>query len=426
MSVGPPALGNVLVQRLDAVLGTTMAAHANLVSGARPDAVSQPGETARPGQTENATRDPRQAVEGPGGQKAAVVDAKTAAALALAARGLVTRNDTTQSAPTTLGSTARIILSLLAQYPEAAPAAQGRAPLWTPQAGGEAPAGQTGANPAANPASSPAPAAAQTAAQTSTGQTNANRSANADPAQAAQAKPAQAEQAAALNNARPLPTAGAFAQALRQTLQGSGLFYESHLTDMVYGKRTPESLRGEPQAGLPKAPPVAMPKPTLPPQTQTQSSTTSSAVLTLSSQAEAAPSTTPGAPVAGLHPDTNGVVRQQLEILANQVIHWQGQPWPEAEMDWEIRRDPYGESPEDPDSHWATRLTLHLPRLGEVEARLSLAGSQLVMQLTAPRSAVELNQESGTLRQTLSDAGLTLSNLTVQAMAPAPFFLPDE
>ena len=36
MSVGPAALGNVLVQRLDAVLGTTMsAASANQVSGAR-------------------------------------------------------------------------------------------------------------------------------------------------------------------------------------------------------------------------------------------------------------------------------------------------------------------------------------------------------------------------------------------------------
>ncbi|KCB32635.1 hypothetical protein L541_2140, partial [Bordetella hinzii CA90 BAL1384] len=124
MSIGPPALGNVLVQRLDAVLGTTMAAHANLLTGARPDAVGQPGEAARAGQTENATRDPRQPVDGVGARgdrQAAVVDAKTAAALALAARGLVTRSDTTASAPTTLGTTARIILSLLAQYPEAAP-----------------------------------------------------------------------------------------------------------------------------------------------------------------------------------------------------------------------------------------------------------------------------------------------------------------
>ncbi|KDB92178.1 molybdopterin-dependent oxidoreductase, partial [Bordetella bronchiseptica] len=57
MSVGPPALGSILVQRLDAVLGTTMSAQSNLVSGARPDAVAQPGEAARPGASQTATRD---------------------------------------------------------------------------------------------------------------------------------------------------------------------------------------------------------------------------------------------------------------------------------------------------------------------------------------------------------------------------------
>ena len=62
MSVGPAALGNVLVQRLDAVLGTTMsAASANQVSGARPDAVSQPGSLEKPGQADGSPRDPARA-----------------------------------------------------------------------------------------------------------------------------------------------------------------------------------------------------------------------------------------------------------------------------------------------------------------------------------------------------------------------------
>ena len=64
MSVGPAALGNVLVQRLDAVLGTTMsAASANQVSGARPDAVSQPGSLEKPRQADGSPRDPRQGVQ---------------------------------------------------------------------------------------------------------------------------------------------------------------------------------------------------------------------------------------------------------------------------------------------------------------------------------------------------------------------------
>ncbi|OZI74697.1 flagellar hook-length control protein FliK [Bordetella genomosp. 12] len=410
MSVGPPALGNVLVQRLDAVLGTTMAAHANTLTGARADAVGQPGQTARTGQTDDATRDPRRqvgATPDQAGRQAAVVDAKTAAALALAARGLVTSRDTTASAPTTLGNTARIILSLLAQYPGAAPAAQGASALWTPPD----PARGNAAQAAPAPSAEPQPDEVENAAV------------SAPPGRPAQIAPSASGAAAG-----PLPSAAAFAQALRQSLQTSGLFYESHLTDMVYGQRAPEALRAEPQAALP--PPPAAPTPNAVhgragAAASPASVPSGSAVLSLSAQAEGASAQEPGAPVAGLHPQTNALVRQQLEILANHVVHWQGQPWPGADMDWELRRDPYGEAPQDPDSHWASRLTLHLPRLGEIEARLSLAGSQLVLQLTAPQSAGELKQAAAALRQQLSGAGLTLSDLSVQAVAPPPVQIPD-
>ena len=169
MSVGPAALGNVLVQRLDAVLGTTMsAASANQVSGARPDAVSQPGNLDKPGSADGSNRDPRQGIQtggARGDRPATVIDAKTAAALALAARGLVTSSDTTASAPTTLGTTARAILALLAQYPEAAPAVQGRAPLWTAPPSAQ----PTGAPAQQAPARTPAPAPAQQQAQAPAG-----------------------------------------------------------------------------------------------------------------------------------------------------------------------------------------------------------------------------------------------------------------
>ncbi|MFY3032914.1 flagellar hook-length control protein FliK, partial [Achromobacter xylosoxidans] len=171
MSVGPAALGNVLVQRLDAVLGTTMsAASANQVSGARPDAVSQPGNLDKPGSADGSNRDPRQGIQtggARGDRPATVIDAKTAAALALAARGLVTSSDTTASAPTTLGTTARAILALLAQYPEAAPAVQGRAPLWTAPPSAQptgAPAQQAG-QPTSQPGAPGQPAAAPAAGQ---------------------------------------------------------------------------------------------------------------------------------------------------------------------------------------------------------------------------------------------------------------------
>lgn len=423
MSVGPPALGSILVQRLDAVLGTTMSAQSNLVSGARPDAVAQPGEAARPGASQTATRDPRQAVqaggERPARQGAAGVDAKTAAALALAARGLQTSTGTTASAPTTLGQTARTILALLAQYPGQAPALSARAPLWTPPAqnGGAAPAaGQPGA-PASN-----APAQAN-AATGGAGATNALRPPAAQPDAASGRTPAQAPPAsvAAVAGRVALPTAPALAQALRQTLQTSGLFYESHLSDLAFGKRSAQQLRAEPQARLPAAGAESAATPRAP-----ESAAPARALPTAEPTPASQPATnTPGAPVPGIHQDATLLVRQQLDVLANQMLAWQGQAWPGAPMEWEVAREHADEAAGQPGTHWATRLKLNLPRLGTVEARLNLAANQLVLHVVAPDSAAEIGAAADALRQQLSAAGLTLTNLSVDAIAAPGFALPE-
>ncbi len=444
MSVGPAALGNVLVQRLDAVLGTTMsAANANQVSGARPDAVSQPGGLEKPGSSDGSARNPGQGIQtggARGDRQNTVVDAKTAAALALAARGLVTSSDTTASAPTTLGTTARTILALLAQFPEAAPAVQGRAPLWSGNgAEGQAP-GQTAGQAYGQPAvANGQPAAGQpgAAAQTAAGQTAANPAAPAtaaslaagDPATAA--KPGQPAGQAAAHAARAAdaathaslagagPSARALGQALRQALQTSGLFYESHLTDMVFGRTNPSTLRNEPQANLTK-------------DTAAQNAATSRARAEAPAANRAgggadAPSGTgssatpaPGTPVAGIHQDLTVMVRQQLDVLANQNLTWQGEAWPGTPMEWEVERDPYGGDPDSATPTWATRLKLDLPRLGLVDARLNLAGDQIVLQLVAPLAAGEINDASDQLRSRLLAAGLTLSNLAVSVTDPRP------
>ncbi|MBO9357805.1 flagellar hook-length control protein FliK [Bordetella petrii] len=396
MSVGPSALGTVLVQRLDAVLGTTMAAHANLVSGARPDAVAQPGEVARPGQTDGTGRQPRPPVDPAGARGPAVADAKTADTLPQAAQRLVTRSDTTASAPTTLGQTARTILALLALYPDQAPPAQGKAPLWpSPAPRGANPAAASGPPASGPPTSGPA----------------ASRSSASSPI----------APGTAAGLASPLPTAAALAGALRQALQTSGLFYESHLGDLAFGQRTAEQLRGEPQAALARAPAdIGQPDSRAAPATGAPSHREASAS---SGGHTPAPATAaPGAPApapAGIHADAAPLVRQQLDILANQALVWQGEAWPDAPMEWEVRRDaPEGRA--DAPAHWATRLTLDLPRLGLVEARLSLAGDQLVMQLTAPRSAREINGAAQALRAGLQRAGLALSHLSVGATAARP------
>ncbi|WP_313619984.1 flagellar hook-length control protein FliK [Achromobacter sp.] len=445
MSIGPAALGNVLVQRLDAVLGTTMsAANANQVSGARPDAVSQPGSPEKAGQSDGSARDPRQGIQtggARGDRQNTVVDPKTAAALALAARGLVTSSDTTASAPTTLGTTARTILSLLAQYPESAPPVQGRAPLWSADAQGGQQAGQSGGATPGQPAAAqpgqpgqPAPSAtAQPANTTATPGAALSTTATALPAgaDAAAAKPAahpagQAagakgpEAAAHASLAAGGPSARALGQALRTALQTSGLFYESHLTDMVFGRTNPSTLQNEPQARLTRDTAAHA-------NTQARGRADSSTAGRTGADASGSSTTTgssgsstPGAPISGIHQDLTVLVRQQLDVLANQTLNWQGEAWPGTPMEWEVERDPYGADRESAMPTWATRVKLDLPRLGLVDARLNLAGDQIVLQLIAPHSATEINDSSDMLRSRLLAAGLTLSNLTVSVVEPRP------
>ncbi|WP_238925782.1 flagellar hook-length control protein FliK [Achromobacter xylosoxidans] len=446
MSVGPAALGNVLVQRLDAVLGTTMsAASANQVSGARPDAVSQPGNLDKPGSADGSNRDPRQGIQtggARGDRPATVIDAKTAAALALAARGLVTSSDTTASAPTTLGTTARAILALLAQYPEAAPAVQGRAPLWTAPPSAQptgAPAQQAGqpasqpgapgqptAAPAAGQAAAPAPAPTTAAALAAAAAASADPIAET-PSTNRPARPAgSGEGATGARNAEATthatlapgaPSAKILGQALRAALQTSGLFYESHLTDLVFGRSNPSQLQQEPQARLTRSG-VPTDADTARPRAESQ------AGGGRAGDANAAPGNTnapaPGTPVSGIHQDLTLLVRQQLDVLANQALTWQGEAWPGTPMEWEVERDPYGGDPESAVSTWATRLKLDLPRLGLVDARLNLAGDQIVLQLVAPHSAAEINDSSDQLRSRLLAAGLTLSHLVVNVVDPRP------
>ncbi|NMK50535.1 flagellar hook-length control protein FliK, partial [Achromobacter sp. Bel] len=207
--------------------------------------------------------------------------------------------------------------------------------------------------------------------------------------------------------------------ALRQALQTSGLFYESHLTNMVFGRVSPSSLQNEPQAKLSKD---DIPQNAAPARSRPEAPATGRAGGGADAPSGSGSSATPapGTPIAGIHQDLTVLVRQQLDVLANQSLAWQGEAWPGTPMEWEVERDPYGGDPDSATPTWATRLKLDLPRLGLVDARLNLAGDQIVLQLVAPLAAAEINDASDQLRSRLLAAGLTLSNLAVSVTDPRP------
>lgn len=421
---GPSALGTLLVQRLDAVLGTTLSQQTNLASGARPNAVSQPGQPLSPDPAQNqTTRDARSSVDKvleQSGQQLRQTTEKTkldAQRSILAGRNQPATSST-PSAPTSLGSAARAILALLQSFPDQAPALTGKSPLvgadpkatlaqtgTLAQGSQEAPRTTAGAT--TNQASSPS---GVTVPSPSGGQASSSPSVASNTAIAAAGTPT----AAAPNPSG--TTVSQFVQALSQTLQNSGLFYESHLSNVAFGTQDASSLHNEPQAHAGRsatahqAAPPAIPGEAAPRSggdIAQQQSNTLSTVNT--AQAGAAQNSA----LAGLHPDTHLLVRQQLEVLANQTIAWRGEAWPNAPMQWEVLREKSTSEYEDQASHWATRLTLNLPNLGEIQARINLSGQEIVMQLIAPDSAALLDQNRGVLRTHLLASGLQVSALSV-------------
>lgn len=461
MSIGAPSsLGTLLVQRLDAVLGTTLSQQANLVSGARPDAVSQPTNAESVEAAKNElVRHPRETVDRSTAQveqgARQTIDKPDVGARLRAGNDAANAPNTssTPSAPTRLGFTARTILALLAEFPEQAPPVTGKALLNTPAV--VLPGGATAA-------------AANTAADTATTLPNNTLSQNGSKSGSIATQPVAVGEAV---TGQVVPTASALAKALANALQTSGLFYEAHLADLAFGKRLATTLATEPQAQLGKptppnnqaaqgqqSPNAASTAHTTQPNTA-QPGTTQSGAATTQQTTPVAPQHTathsgdnqsnnlqqqgPGtsgqasathaaqANANQLPAATHLLVRQQLEVLANQTFAWQGEAWPNTPLQWEVRRHegPWPGDANNAQQHWATRIRIHLPRMGTVDARINLVNAQLLLQLSAPDCAATLESGSQTLRQRLGAAGLFVEQLAIDASLPesgAPYHGPDD
>ncbi|NYT35501.1 flagellar hook-length control protein FliK [Allopusillimonas soli] len=354
MTAGPSGLGTLLVQRLDAMLGTTLSQQMNLANGARPDAVRQPAqsESTPPGRNE-IRRHPQEAVDQIQGRQQPSRDARS---LDLQRTGpgdqaplrmpSATSSAATPSAPTTLGAAARIILALLTRFPESAAAVQRSQPLLRP-------ADQGFSQP--ERISTPGPQGRAEPVSTSPSRMQAMAPSGAD-----------------------APLREAFAAALSRALKHSGLFYESHLALLAQGKADIAQLRQEPQG----------------------------------QQAVRNPGT---GGVQDMPLPVQHLVRQQLEALANQTFAWQGLAWPGVPLSWTLQRHTDTPAHEAARSdHWHTALDLALPELGAIQIRLILRGDSLDVSLQADQSATLLGRHASTLRAHCAELGLTVGRLSIK------------
>jgi hypothetical protein len=165
------------------------------------------------------------------------------------------------------------------------------------------------------------------------------------------------------------------AHDLKGALSNSGLFYESHLSDLLQSSQALAAIKLEPQNQI-------------------------------------------NSPVASL-------MMQQLNILEHQRIAWQGEVWPGQKMDWDVNlqeRDsdakddqPPRDSQEGQARPISSELTLHLPQLGKVSARISLVDGRMRVNILAEQQQTLdiLKSQKVSLAQAIGKTGQQLDDLTV-------------
>ena len=209
-------------------------------------------------------------------------------------------------------------------------------------------------------------------------------------------------------------TATSMAHLLKSAVSKSGLFYEAHLAEWTRGDRSVATLRQEPQAA------IKLPEKLL--------------VLTQANAADTNPSIDEAIKTGSatglrdrelshLRQDSqvnqlSQLVQKQMDAIDNRQFVWQGQAWPGQPMDWRIDEEQVKErnaNGEPEESRWSTSLTLELPTLGGLAAKINItpAGVMVRFQTDSPEAAAAIESEQQRLRQGFGNAGLSLLMLTV-------------
>ena len=204
----------------------------------------------------------------------------------------------------------------------------------------------------------------------------------------------------------PASDTGPLAAALREALEHSGLFYESHLKQWHQGQRERVALLAEPQA--------------------TRATLATRATQDLGSLIATAEDQA-----------TVRVIRAQLDTLDTGCIRWEGELWPGMAMQWQLQRDNRAqdhvasdhsqhsdefteptESTEltEPKRAWMSTLQLTLPVLGDIRAQLTIQDHTLGLTLLVSdrQSVNKLDHERHGLVVGLARAGIALSSFKVQ------------
>lgn len=201
------------------------------------------------------------------------------------------------------------------------------------------------------------------------------------------------------------PDTTQLASKLHEALSQSGLFYESHQAQWIAGTRPTTQLLLEPQNQLPKNQAIQN---QLSPDRLAQSLSARSAD-TGNSVAPAQTASEQRSALPAIPEHLKTLVQQQMSTLETHQVLWQGQVWQGQEMRWEVSEEtPHRNTQGIEEGQWITQISLDLPNLGGVSARLSFNGNALNLSIDASNAQARerLGNASPQLMAALSERGI--------------------
>ena len=330
-----------------------------------------------------------------------------------------TNSSATQSAPTTLGRAARVILDIIERFPDGSQPVEGRRPIGdqptlqrllqaalghqaqqaggrTPQASNTAQSGVAQSSTATATSASASGSASATAAMAHLGTTGTGTVA---------AQGTSLIQQGALDQLVQYLT-----QGLRSTVQQSGMFYEAQLAQFAFGKGNAASLQQQPQ----NAPTTAQQTPTSP------NTGDARAAGNTSNTSQGAPTSSSSSLATALAPDSahQGIIRQQLEVLATQQFTWRGEAWANTPVEWRVEREQEYEGSANHkqtvnSERWNSKLVMQLASLGDIEFEISLHQNQVSLRINANEAASSLRPHLQDLNDRLGTHGLHIQHLSL-------------
>ncbi len=208
------------------------------------------------------------------------------------------------------------------------------------------------------------------------------------------------------------------AQSLQNMLDGSGLFYESHVGEWATNQRSLDQLMREPQAALQRSGSDVAVQKLVADSGNTAGKPTAAAGLAdeLASTAQEADTLLRlGGPD---NPQAARLVSLQLELLEHRRAAWEGELWPGQKLLWEVSDETpeHAQGKETAAAVWQSKIRIELPQLGAVSAMLQLQGEHVRVQLLAASddTAALLKGKIAGLAESLEASGTAPDQITVK------------